>query len=309
MINTDEPNSKYEQALTAYIRGDYQGAATLIDQVVSILGEDPNSHLLRGDIYYALGKFKVAKAEYNRVLGLTNNQEILGSARQKLQVIEQELVTDSSALKSGSDGALVADPSSVEQLFSDIEENHPPHPLESDKKYSYNDMDKIEFLVNFDEFDDLKSISSWEPVEIDENIDTHNELAGNHNQRLLEDKSVSTQDPLPENVSVRQNSSLNAILRKQQWSTALVVGFTSALTAAVVGFGTSSWIPQRNANWGVPLGAGIISVITAASMGGLAHQSVRRAFQEQNSGQSKELAVTLNSVVTMTQSLEEVKKK
>ncbi|MCZ2201163.1 methyl-accepting chemotaxis protein [Cylindrospermopsis raciborskii] len=308
MINTDEPNFKYKQALTAYIRGDYQGAATLIDQVVSILGEDPNSHLLRGDIYYALGKFKVAKAEYNRVLGLTNNQEILGSARQKLQVIEQELVTDSSALKSGSDGALVADPSSVEQLFSDIEENHPPHPLESDKKYSYNDMDKIEFLVNFDEFDDLKSISSWEPVEIDENIDTHNELAGNHNQRLLEDKSVSTQDPLPENVPVRQNSSLNAILRKQQWSTALVVGFTSALTAAVVGFGTSSWIPQRNANWGVPLGAGIISVITAASMGGLAHQSVRRAFQEQNSGQSKELAGTLNSVVTMTQSLEEFRK-
>ncbi|BAZ91426.1 methyl-accepting chemotaxis sensory transducer [Raphidiopsis curvata NIES-932] len=312
MINTDEPNSKYQQALTAYIRGDYQSAATLIDQVVSILGEDPNSHLLRGDIYYALGKFKVAKAEYDRVLGLTNNQEILGSARQKLQVIEQDLVTDSSA--SGSDGAFVADPTSVEQLFSDIEENHPPHPLESDKKYSYNDTDKIEFLVNFDEFDDLRSISSWEPVEIDENMHTHDELAGNHNQRLLEDKSVSTQDPLPENVPARQNSSLNAILKKQQWSTALVVGFTSALTAAVVGFGTSSWIPptqrewMRNANWGVPLGAGIIGGITAASMGGLAHQSVRRAFQEQNSGQAKELAVTLNSVLTMTQSLEEVRK-
>jgi len=312
MINTDEPNSKYQQALTAYIRGDYQSAATLIDQVVSILGEDPNSHLLRGNIYYALGKFKVAKAEYDRVLGLTNNQEILGSARQKLQVIEQELVTDSSALKSGSDGAFIGDPSSVEQLFSDIEENDPSHLLESDKKYSYNDMDKIEFLVNFDEFDDLKSISSWEPVEMDENIDTHDELAGNHNQRLLEDKSVSTQDPLPENVPVRQNSSLNAVLKKQQWSTALVVGFTSALTAAVVGFGTSSWVSQRewmrNANWGVPLGAGIISGITAASMGGLAHQSVRRAFQEQNSGQAKELAVTLNSVVNMTQSLEEVRK-
>ncbi|MFB2644944.1 methyl-accepting chemotaxis protein [Raphidiopsis sp. BLCC-F218] len=307
MINTDEPNFKYKQALTAYIKGDYQGAATLIDQAVSILGEDPNSHLLRGDIYYALGKFKVAKAEYDRVLSLTNNQEILGSARQKLQVIEQELVTG------GSDGALVADSSSVEQLFLDIEENHPPHSLESDKKYSYNDMDKIEFLVNFDEFDDLKSISSWEPVEInDENIDTHDELAGNH--RLLEDKFLSTQDPLPENVPVGQNSSLNAILRRQQWSTALVVGFTSALTAAVVGFGTSSWISptqrewMRNANWGVPLGAGILSGITAASMGGLAHQSVRRAFQEQNSGQSKELAVTLNSVVTMRQSLEEVRK-
>ena len=61
-------------------------------------------------------------------------------------------------------------------------------------------------------------------------------------------------------------------------------------------------------NWGVPLGAGIIGGITAASMGGLAHQSVRRAFHEQNSGQAKELAVTLNSVVTMTQSLEEVRK-
>ncbi|OSO89330.1 hypothetical protein B7O87_12975 [Cylindrospermopsis raciborskii CENA303] len=314
MINTDEPNSKYEQALTAYIRGDYQGAATLIDRVVSILGEDPNSHLLRGDIYYALGKFKVAKGEYDRVLGLTNNQEILGSARQKLQVIEQELVTYSSALKSGSDGAFVADPSSVEQLFSDIEENHPPQPLESDKKYSYNDMDKIEFLANFDEFDDLRSVSSLEPVEIDENIDTHDELAGNHNQRLLEDKSLSTQDPIPENVPVGENSSLNAILKKQQWSTALVVGFTSALTAAVIGFGSSSWISptqrewMRNVNWGVPLGAGILSGITAASMGGLAHQSVRRAFHEQNSGQDKELAVTLNSVVTMTQSLEEVRK-
>ncbi|MGF1675478.1 MAG: methyl-accepting chemotaxis protein [Rivularia sp. (in: cyanobacteria)] len=77
----------YQQAYKAYVQKDYQQAVQLIDQVVQHLTDDPNTHLLRGHIYYVLQKYDVAQEEYQTVLNLTDNPEIVDFARNGLENI------------------------------------------------------------------------------------------------------------------------------------------------------------------------------------------------------------------------------
>lgn len=88
-IDNYEPT--YQQAMTAYVQRNYEVAATLVDQVVQNLPDDPNTHLLRGHIYYVLQQYDVAKEEYQQVLGLTNEQEIIGFANNGIENINQYL--------------------------------------------------------------------------------------------------------------------------------------------------------------------------------------------------------------------------
>ncbi len=85
--NIDDQNSKYQQAVIAYTQGHYEVAATLVDQAVNNLPDDPSSHLLRGHIYYVLQHFETAKAEYEQVFHLTDDEEIIGSATSYLENI------------------------------------------------------------------------------------------------------------------------------------------------------------------------------------------------------------------------------
>lgn len=78
----------YQQALTAYAQQNYEEAATLIDQVVQHLSQ-PNTHLLRGHIYYVLQKYEIARLEYQKVLTLTKDEEIAGFAKSGLENINQ----------------------------------------------------------------------------------------------------------------------------------------------------------------------------------------------------------------------------
>ncbi|MDZ8261925.1 methyl-accepting chemotaxis protein [Nostoc sp. ChiQUE01b] len=88
-IDNYEPT--YQQAMTAYVQRNYEVAATLVDQVVQNLPDDPNTHLLRGHIYYVLQQYDVAKEEYQQVLSLTNDQEITGFAKNGIENINQYL--------------------------------------------------------------------------------------------------------------------------------------------------------------------------------------------------------------------------
>lgn len=88
-IDNFEPT--YQQAMTAYVQRNYEVAATLVDQVVQNLPDDPNSHLLRGHIYYVLQQYDVAKEEYQQVLGLTDDQEIIAFANNGIENINQYL--------------------------------------------------------------------------------------------------------------------------------------------------------------------------------------------------------------------------
>ncbi|MTJ09868.1 methyl-accepting chemotaxis protein [Anabaena sp. UHCC 0204] len=85
----DDHDPTYEQARIAYEQQDYEFAATLIDQLVQNLPNDPDSHLLRGHIYYVLQEYEVAKDEYQNVLKLTDEQELINLANDCLAAIHQ----------------------------------------------------------------------------------------------------------------------------------------------------------------------------------------------------------------------------
>ncbi|WP_193199571.1 methyl-accepting chemotaxis protein [Nostoc sp. MG11] len=87
----DDYEPTYQQAMTAYVQRNYEVAATLVDQVVQSLPNDPNSRLLRGHIYYVLQEYDVAREEYQQVLYLTDEQEIIGFANNGLENINQHL--------------------------------------------------------------------------------------------------------------------------------------------------------------------------------------------------------------------------
>jgi twitching motility protein PilJ len=79
----------YKQACTAYAQQKYEVAATLVDSVVQNLPDDPNCHLLRGHVYYVLQQYDVAKAEYQKVLQLSDDQEIISFAHNGLENVNQ----------------------------------------------------------------------------------------------------------------------------------------------------------------------------------------------------------------------------
>ncbi|KST69460.1 methyl-accepting chemotaxis protein [Mastigocoleus testarum] len=80
---------KYQQACKAYVQKDYNQAVALIDEVAENLPDDPNTHLLRGHIYYVLNKYEIAQAEYQSVLDLTEDLEVISCAKEGLDNISK----------------------------------------------------------------------------------------------------------------------------------------------------------------------------------------------------------------------------
>ncbi|NEU74056.1 HAMP domain-containing protein [Hassallia byssoidea VB512170] len=87
--NIDEYLEIYKQACTAYAQQNYEVAATLVDSVVQDLPDDANCHLLRGHVYYVLQQYDVASSEYQKVLQLTKDEEIISFARNGLENVNQ----------------------------------------------------------------------------------------------------------------------------------------------------------------------------------------------------------------------------
>lgn len=88
-IRIDDYEQTYQQAYKAYVQRNYEEAATLINQAVLSLPNDPNTHLLRGHIYYVLQQYDTAKEEYQKVLELAENPEIIDFANHGLENIRQ----------------------------------------------------------------------------------------------------------------------------------------------------------------------------------------------------------------------------
>jgi len=80
---------EYGQAEKAYLQGNYESAAKIIDQVIKDYPEDPHSLLLRGHIYcYGLQKYDLAQAQYQKVLEITSDPDCLDYAQNGLQQVQ-----------------------------------------------------------------------------------------------------------------------------------------------------------------------------------------------------------------------------
>ncbi|MEH2148164.1 methyl-accepting chemotaxis protein [Nostoc sp.] len=160
-IDNYEPT--YQQAMTAYVQRNYEVAATLVDQVVQNLPNDPNSHLLRGHIYYVLQQYDVAKEEYQQVLGLTNDREIIGFANNGIENINQYLQSFGGQVDiSGSQGQI-----NSREMSDALAYNEPElEDLGASEEFDSNNLDLNFFGEHQETVDDVEERSSKSPFDI-----------------------------------------------------------------------------------------------------------------------------------------------
>jgi twitching motility protein PilJ len=82
----------YQKAERAYIQGNYQDAAAVIDQLAEEYPQDPSVLLLRGHIYcYGLQQYAIASQQYSAVLNYTSEAEYVDYASGGLDYVNQFL--------------------------------------------------------------------------------------------------------------------------------------------------------------------------------------------------------------------------
>ena len=89
MTSSINHDREYQQAQKAYIQGNYEEAAILIDKLVQDLPNDSNCRLLRGHIYCVLRHYETAREQYQLVLQLTEDIELVDCAKNGLESVNQ----------------------------------------------------------------------------------------------------------------------------------------------------------------------------------------------------------------------------
>jgi twitching motility protein PilJ len=85
----DSQDITYDRARLAYEQQDYELAAIVINRLVQNSPDDSDAHLLKGHIYYMLQQYDVAKDEYQNVLHLTDDQDVISLVNNCLATIDQ----------------------------------------------------------------------------------------------------------------------------------------------------------------------------------------------------------------------------
>ncbi|MEH2393791.1 MAG: methyl-accepting chemotaxis protein [Nostoc sp.] len=160
-IDNYEPT--YQQAMTAYVQRNYEVAATLVDQVVQNLPNDPNSHLLRGHIYYVLQQYDVAKEEYQHVLRLTNDQEIIGFANNGIENINQYLQSFSGEIDTSGSQEQINSPKISDALAYNEQELED---LGASEEFDSKSLDLNFFSKHEETMNGVEELSSNSPFDI-----------------------------------------------------------------------------------------------------------------------------------------------
>ena len=83
---TQDYTQEYQLAEAAYLQGNYEKAAAIIDSLVTKFHDDPSVRLLRGHIYcYGLYQYEIGKKEYEYVLTISTDPEFLQFANSGLE--------------------------------------------------------------------------------------------------------------------------------------------------------------------------------------------------------------------------------
>lgn len=95
----------YQKAEAAYMKGSYEEAATIADELAREFPDNPSVHLLRGHIYcYGLQEYETAQEQYQLVLQLTSEADFVKYAHNGLEVAHQFLNGADPASLAGVDG-------------------------------------------------------------------------------------------------------------------------------------------------------------------------------------------------------------
>ncbi|MEL4898609.1 methyl-accepting chemotaxis protein [Crocosphaera sp. Alani8] len=81
----------YNEAYVAYGQGNFEEAANLMKPMAEAFPEDPDVLLLRGHIYFSLGKYEVACQQYKLVIGTSDRSDLVDCANQGFAQAQQLL--------------------------------------------------------------------------------------------------------------------------------------------------------------------------------------------------------------------------
>lgn len=166
---------EYRKAETAYMQGNYEDAAQIIDPIVESNPDDVSACLLKGHIYcYGLHRYDIAQEQYRTVLSLTSDQDYVDYANSGLAYASQF---------SSGDAASYGEAFSEEDDFLGSE--LPPEMNDSEEQDWLNVPDAT---LNEEEFNfpDLDSGSF-----ADELNDNQGEIAGYHSGNPMDDPFAS----------------------------------------------------------------------------------------------------------------------
>ncbi len=79
----------YGKAQTAYLQGNFEEAARIIDPMAQNFPNDPNILLLRGHICLGLQQYELAREQYDTVLELTDRLDLIDCANNGIEQISQ----------------------------------------------------------------------------------------------------------------------------------------------------------------------------------------------------------------------------
>lgn len=79
---------EYGKANAAYCRGDLEEAIFIINQLAQDYPDDPNILLLRGHIFLSLQQYQLAQEQYDLVINISEQTELIDCAKQGLQQIQ-----------------------------------------------------------------------------------------------------------------------------------------------------------------------------------------------------------------------------
>ncbi|WP_017663558.1 methyl-accepting chemotaxis protein [Baaleninema simplex] len=80
---------EYERVEQAYVEGNYDEAAPLVDELARKYPDDPSTRLLRGHIYCGLQAYDIARTEYQSVFQITSDSEFHDHAQQGIDYVVQ----------------------------------------------------------------------------------------------------------------------------------------------------------------------------------------------------------------------------
>ena len=203
----------YQQAYKAYVNQEYQEAATLIDQVVQHMTQDPNAFLLKGHIYYVLQKYDVAKVAYNKVLTVTEDEELLNFARNGLENISHYQVESSDAQIKNDDGSKDNQDLQDINLSSDSSLEELPSADSADNFFDLSvssDSDSNNFDFSSENNSDpeevtglLNESASKSPFDIGSDSQIFNAIPNFEQESLSQDNPFAQSDA--ENTDINQN--------------------------------------------------------------------------------------------------------
>ena len=198
-------SQEYGQAEKAYLESNFAQAAEIIDHLADEFPHDPNVLLLRGHIYcYGFQNYDLAKHQYNSVLDISEEQDLLDFARSGIEQVEQLQQQSESAELGDHDLGLVdidlLDASDIEEAEDSIGIDFPDEQAYEETFESDNDNSNQNYEADL-ELDDAAVDSDIDHSFIPSVEDSYgNPFAGNEvsSEDLLSREEEEFDDPFAE---------------------------------------------------------------------------------------------------------------